>query len=578
MSTDILSQEEARRDEHAPDGASAATPLPTAENLGLFIVWSTGAPYLDRIIEDLRSTFELLRIDSVHWSPELVMENYRRFYCDIPVRGVYHQLNKGKEPFTAILLWDPEPEFAARATARGLRYVNARLTDSKNRYRQWTGGVGVHCAETPWETARDLTMLFGPQDYAQLCAAPRRPAPERRTLPRDIMGARGWHTAEELFQTLNRSVNYVCIEDTLSPPHATQGPIPQLLTDHYVSLHAVVNPSMPLYRPEFGGTFTLNVAGEPWLVGLRFAGDGYFDASWAMHMLEHRVADAHGIFRPPEPDRLYSALFEACVRRRQHPVSRTPLPAKLVQSTERRTGFSESSTETLRLFLQTSDYECPRPKDPTAAHEMNDGRLRAVWRRLGSAVSRATKFLVARAVHRYLLARDATIARARWLRTAKRYLAGFGRIVRKHFLAWVNRGGLPDENLFADDLRLLGVGPAPTLAASLSAPQSFNSVSVHTDAGILHLSVAGDSEPLPFLDRSSDAVLYGHGTAHIDGDTESLAEILRVAEGNGWSLIGMPVRLDEATPKDFALTGQLADTGFEISQHRPGDDSEQRTR
>ena len=66
----------------------------------LFVIWGNGRHAADRILADLRDRFTLLNLYEVSWSSGRVMENYRRFYSDLPVRGVYHSHAKGRAPFS----------------------------------------------------------------------------------------------------------------------------------------------------------------------------------------------------------------------------------------------------------------------------------------------------------------------------------------------------------------------------------------------------------------------------------------------------------------------------------------------
>ena len=136
---------------------------------GLFVLWPNSRSTAEqRILDDLRERFALRRVFEVHWTPHRVRANYERFYSDLEVRGVYHLLNKGTGPFLAAVIEDRSPVLEPRMTSRGRRTVNARFVDAKSRYRDWLGGLGVHCGETCWETQRDLTMLLDGHGWSLL--------------------------------------------------------------------------------------------------------------------------------------------------------------------------------------------------------------------------------------------------------------------------------------------------------------------------------------------------------------------------------------------------------------------------
>ena len=160
---------------------------------GVFVIWDGARVADDAILADLARRFWLRAVYEVHWTPELVQRNYERFYSDLDVRGVYHLLNKGTGPFLAAVLVDRSPSLEPRMTSRGRRTVNARFVDAKLQYREWLGGLGVHCGETAWETRRDLTMLLGPQVRDQLLGDAVAWDGRVEAMHRDLSGADGWN-------------------------------------------------------------------------------------------------------------------------------------------------------------------------------------------------------------------------------------------------------------------------------------------------------------------------------------------------------------------------------------------------
>jgi hypothetical protein len=286
--------------------------------LGLFVIWHNSRREDKRILADLSQLFDVLTVHEVHWSPELVELNYQRFYSDLDVRGVYHLFNKGAGPFLAITLVDRSPAQEDRMTSRGSRRVNARFLDAKLRYREWLGGLGVHCGETAWETKRDLRMLLGVAAGSE--SASTRWNGEIQTLRRDVTGARGWESAAEVFAALNVGVDYVVIGEAVSlgssePASLSGGALPtQLLTDNYHALYTVLN-ARPLLGspPPCGGSFALSIAGRTVVVGLRIVGDGFLDPRWATECLAARELGADGVYRGSARDAFATLCYRAVV-------------------------------------------------------------------------------------------------------------------------------------------------------------------------------------------------------------------------------------------------------------------------
>jgi hypothetical protein len=129
----------------------------------VFILWSAAAPQADRIVADLRRKFELLDAYRITWAPDRFAENVRRFYgADLPER-LDKAAGSGAGPFVVYVVRDPEPVYAPRLRSSGdSPPANAKAYDSKQRYREWTGGgFRVHATNTPDEAARDVFLLLG---------------------------------------------------------------------------------------------------------------------------------------------------------------------------------------------------------------------------------------------------------------------------------------------------------------------------------------------------------------------------------------------------------------------------------
>ena len=76
-----------------PDAMDPQTRRATTQ-IGVFIVWSRARHEQGQILAELSERFEILHVVEVRWTRALVMQNYRRFYSDIKVRGVYHVLKQ----------------------------------------------------------------------------------------------------------------------------------------------------------------------------------------------------------------------------------------------------------------------------------------------------------------------------------------------------------------------------------------------------------------------------------------------------------------------------------------------------
>ena len=285
---------------------------------GLFVLWDAVRHRESEILADLVRCFSVVSVTELEWTPGRVERNYERFYSDLDVMGVYHVLNKGAGPLLAVVLWDPDPHVDVRVTSRGPREVNANFLDAKLRYREWCGGLGVHCGETPRETRRDLAMLLG--EPHSIATSPGATWDGRITrIARDVTGADGWGSELDMYRTLNATIDYVVLP-RLHSAGAEGSDVAhglQLLCEDYHSLHTILGARARFRLPaDFGGGFTVRVGGRPLGLGIRFVGDRFIDPSWARECLRSRVLGESGIYELNPCNAAAFRLYRSLIHRR----------------------------------------------------------------------------------------------------------------------------------------------------------------------------------------------------------------------------------------------------------------------
>ena len=88
-----------------------------------------------------------------------------------------------------------------------------------------------------------------------------------------------------------------------------------LTSDHYAThtiLHSGPRIPEPLRR---GGEIEIRVDDKPLKLNLRYPGDGQFDESWATAILEERVVDSHGFYRPKDEEQYWLVARHAVAER-----------------------------------------------------------------------------------------------------------------------------------------------------------------------------------------------------------------------------------------------------------------------
>jgi hypothetical protein len=392
---------------------------------GLFVLWDAVRGHESEILADLERRFAVLSVTEVEWTPRRVERNYERFYSDLDVRGVYHVLNKGAGPLLAVVLWDPDPVVEVRMTSRGPREVNANFLDAKLRYREWCGGLGVHCGETWRETRRDLAMLLGEPDV--ITAGPH-PTWDGRIerIVRDVTGSDGWRSELDMYRTLNATIDYVVLPGLGSAGTSEGSDVAhgvQLLGDDYHSLHTILGARSVFCLPaSVGGGFTVRVGGRRWCLGIRFVGDRFIDPSWASECLRSRVLGETGFFELDPRNARAVELYRTLIHR--HRVSGRD--ARLVSAAvevvdpscsrdpdDDAVGLGRSE---LDRFLSDHGYAVVEPLDPLVPFaDTGRGRAPAVFGRAHGSSRRlmlaTRRHIAGRGRMTYLRAHDRLIRR-----------------------------------------------------------------------------------------------------------------------------------------------------------------------
>lgn len=358
-----------------------------AAELHLVVVWSSGRSHERAILADLRDRFDVLRVHEVHWTPELVPQNYSRFYRGRlvpPYRNV--ETRKGSGPLLAVTVLDRAPDYAVRDTLHGEAVVNANLFDAKVRYREWTGpGHLVHGSDTAAEANRDLMLLLGCTTQAYLERHPGSWDGTIRPVQRDLSGARGWDSAGQMLEALNCSVDYVVLggADPVRMLEEETDATIELLTDSYKEIIAVTN-ARPLLRqiPPWGGRFLIRVGERNAPFAFRFVGDHYFDPKWQRAVLERRVWCERGYFKPQAQDDLETLAYHALI----HEPSLTPEHKARMLSLARALGREDTAPaapddearikRALDVILEQHGYAYVQPLDVFAFYNFHAAGVR----------------------------------------------------------------------------------------------------------------------------------------------------------------------------------------------------------
>lgn len=288
-------------------------PASGSPSLHIFVVWFNARDTAERIQNALRKTFNLVSSVSIQWSQDKFRENMSRFYGRKLPSIDQKVAHCGIGDFRVFLVEDENPDFRVVNTTSGPQFVNQNAFNAKELFRSWTnGGHRIHATNNNSETYRDLSLLVGRDPIAVLRNS------DGKVLSRDLSGAKGWNSFDELFSTMNACLSYVVLRNFSELHHG------ELLEGHGdvdVLVHSleearqIMNAS-PQYSQAYRRAHKITVSGRGVLFDIRNVGDRYYDLPWQVDILRNRILEGN-FFRPSETDHYFSLVYHALVHKQK---------------------------------------------------------------------------------------------------------------------------------------------------------------------------------------------------------------------------------------------------------------------
>lgn len=284
----------------------------------LFIIWENAQYMKDKILEDMKKEFEILRIFKVTWSKEIFSNNLTRFYGTNLPKNSDKEKHCGNGPFYLVILNDNKVNYEDRDTSKGVQRVNTHMFDSKKKYREWTGGGHkIHGTNSEIETNHDLTLLIGRnvKDFKEEI----KDKPwngEIEEFNKNLIGAESWDSIRQVFYMLNNCTTYAVLrnyEDLFGNTYLSGHEDIDLLCKDKQDVEYLLN-CKPKFKQKYRVHYYLKVQDKKIMVDLRYVGDGYYDSNWQKNMLKNRVYEDEFYHLSPE-DYYYSLVYHSIIQK-----------------------------------------------------------------------------------------------------------------------------------------------------------------------------------------------------------------------------------------------------------------------
>lgn len=288
--------------------------------LQLFIIWSNAYYKRDEIICDIEKRFKILGIHKVSWNKTDFSKNLTRFYGENLPRNSNKEKLCGNDPFTLIVVEDNNPLYKTRMTSKGPKVVNVNMFDSKEMYRNWTGGGHlIHGTNSDEEFKHDIILLTG---YSKFDYLKRYEANNSEIIYEDyteMPGENGWKDINQVLYVLNETVNYVVLRnfDGMFSDFSKRihGDI-DILTDNRYLTKLALN-AKPVHSSKHRVQHIIKIGDGGTFLDIRYVGDNYYCKEWEENIIKNRIKDGRGFYRPDEDNFIYALLYHALVQKKK---------------------------------------------------------------------------------------------------------------------------------------------------------------------------------------------------------------------------------------------------------------------
>ena len=334
------------------------------EELHLFIIWENALDKKNIILKDIEKNFKIVKKYMVKWSEDKFSENLSRFYGTSLPQGSGKEQHCGTGPFMLIIVKDTNPIYETRSTSRGEEIVNINMFDKKTYYRELTGGGHkIHATNNELETNHDITLLlhqsiedFLKQEYSNTNV---------EKIEQDLIGARGWKNASQMFYALNNCTNYAILRNYESLPeeiYVNEHNDIDLICESKENCAYVLN-AKKVFNEEYRVHYVTDVEGKKAYFDLRFLGDNYYCERLERKILERKIFNEKGFFTIDNEFYFYTLLYHAMLHKKTFAEDyKKRLIGMNVEKINENTSNDEFS-KILEKWLIENDYRIITPID-----------------------------------------------------------------------------------------------------------------------------------------------------------------------------------------------------------------------
>lgn len=306
-----------------------------SSDFACFALWQSAKPYRDKIRTLLEEKFEILLETEIEWSKKNFKQNAARLY-ETPIRSnipdakwtTGHEKKIGSRSFILFVVKDNSPNYTyGRSVSKKIELSNLNVVNLKNEIRaiifsEVKAKFAVHSTNNIHEFFFQAPLILGVDLFQKLLNGQKI---IQEKISKDLEGADGWTSYQELFNILNYTNNYLVLRGFESLPNENPEKDLDVLTDNYQRFASALGAAQLGHQPYKG---KIRVNNEKVSLDIRYVGDKYYHTAWAKEMLETKVT-SNGVFIPRSDHYFFSLLFHAKVQKPKVKEKYIPILSKI---------------------------------------------------------------------------------------------------------------------------------------------------------------------------------------------------------------------------------------------------------
>ena len=282
----------------------------------------------------------------------------------------------GYGKFLLIIVEDEKPIYEKRNTTKGEKIVNINLFDSKEKFRELTGGGHkVHATNDEIETNHDITLLLDKnlEDYMKQEEI-NEEKQKMILLKKELFGANGWKNVNDIFYVLNNCINYAILRNYENLPdeiYVNDHNDIDILCDSCQNAAYLLN-AEKVFQESYRVHYKVRVGNKYANFDLRFIGDNYYIKELEERILNNRVFNVKGFYTLKEDDYFYTLLYHALIHKNifkdDYKIRLSNMKPELIkkETTE------EDMLNILKEWLKQNDYIAIKPEDKSVYYNLEN--------------------------------------------------------------------------------------------------------------------------------------------------------------------------------------------------------------